>query len=46
MLRGAQVVPSRKTLLFFMLMPATFVALLLTALSLKDFRLPDNEMWE
>lgn len=37
---------SRKTLLFFMLMPATFVALFLTALSMKDLRLPNNEMWE
>lgn len=38
--------PSKKTLLFILLMPATFVALLLTALSLKDFSLPTDEMWE
>jgi len=39
-------IPSKKTILFCVFMPATFVALLLTALSLKDFSLPNDEMWE
>jgi len=39
-------IPSKKTILFFVFVPATFVALLLTALSLKDFGLSRDEMWE